>query len=108
MALLQKIKKKLGFGGGASDSDGGETAVTVEREPDEADESVSTESDAGAVEPDESPVETDAGTRRAETRAAVSTMPKRSTTVTPRRPTPMRPARTTTRPKRTTTPKRPT
>ena len=66
MALLQKIKEKLGFGSRPSssdrestDSDRGEAAVTVERESD-ADDAASTETDASAVEVDESGGESDA------------------------------------------------
>ena len=50
MALLQKIKEKLGFGGGSSDTDGGETTVTVEHEPNDAADAAATEADASTVE----------------------------------------------------------
>ena len=60
MALLQKIKEKLGFGSGASDADGGETTVTVEHESTETDAAESTETDAAeSTEGDAGVVETD-------------------------------------------------
>lgn len=39
MALLQKIKEKLGFGGGSSETGSADTEVTVEHEPDSSAES---------------------------------------------------------------------
>lgn len=53
MALLQKLKEKLGLGGDASERGGAETEVTVEREADEAAaEPESAETETAGTEPD--------------------------------------------------------
>ncbi|MFC6754862.1 helix-hairpin-helix domain-containing protein [Halorubrum tibetense] len=53
MALLQKIKAKLGFGSNSTDHDGGETTVTVEKDADGEDDS-STVDDGTTAETAES------------------------------------------------------
>lgn len=47
MALLKKIKEKLGFGSDSSDGESGETTVTVERDTDESEPNDRGEPEAG-------------------------------------------------------------
>ncbi|WP_281194828.1 helix-hairpin-helix domain-containing protein [Halorubrum sp. F4] len=63
MALLRKIKEKLGFGSDSSDGGSGETTVTVERDAEEGGSEPTDDEESGvettasteaAVEPDES------------------------------------------------------
>jgi len=59
MALLKKIKEKLGFGTGSTDHDTGETTVTVEKDSD--DETVTeSDGDVGEETTDTGDVSTDA------------------------------------------------
>ncbi|GAB6879021.1 hypothetical protein JCM17823_12950 [Halorubrum gandharaense] len=80
MALLKKLKEKLGFGGGDSERGGAETEVTVERESGEsADAGTAAESDgdegasASSAEEAEPPADEADEPVATETEAAAST-----------------------------------
>ena len=79
MALLQKLKEKLGFGSGSSERESGETEVTVERESDPAAEAPeeggepTDEAGSAAAVADEDAPEENGEPAAAETEAAAST-----------------------------------
>ncbi|QWC19649.1 helix-hairpin-helix domain-containing protein [Halorubrum sp. 2020YC2] len=72
MALLQKLKEKLGFGSGSAERESGETEVTVERESEPA-------AEASAEATDEQPPRTGVDEEGGEPAAAAATEAAAST-----------------------------
>lgn len=64
MAILQRIKEKLGIGGGSPEDGSGETEVTVEREPDR-DVGETDEGHAGGADPEHTEEAAASGTEAA-------------------------------------------
>ena len=59
MALLQKLKEKLGFGNGSAERESVETEVTVERESEPAVDAAVSEGDDGADDAETDDAESD-------------------------------------------------